>query len=523
MKEPFVELRNISKYFARVIANKDVSFTINKGEVLALLGENGAGKSTIMKALYGLYHADEGEFIINNKPFIINSPKDAMKLGIGMIQQHFSLIPAHTVLENIVLGNEKGYLNKKVLAEKVQSLSQKYNFNIDPNSYIKDLPVGIQQKVEILKALYQDVKLLIMDEPTAVLTPQEAITLLDFVKDFAERGHSVVFISHKLQEVMHIADRIIVMRNGLVLGDILKSETNEKDLSKLMIGKDIPVLKKTEKKFSDTILKVENLTVVGKQGHLALKNVSFTIGKGEILGIAGVSGNGQQELGETISGLYLTKEGEIYLEDQPINSLTVKQRIDAGIGYVHADRHTAGLVLDMSLSENLLLKTSFHKEWSDKSFINRKKLNEHAEKIVHDYSVKTSGIDEQMKGLSGGNQQKVVLGREVEIGKKLIIFDQPTRGLDLGAIEYVHRTILEERNKGKCILLISTELSEIFALSDRIGVLYDGKMLRILDKENADIETIGMLMAGVDELDAGKDEKIIADKHPERESGADES
>lgn len=510
MKEPFVELRNISKYFARVIANKDVSFTINKGEVLALLGENGAGKSTIMKALYGLYHADEGEFIFNNKPFIINSPKDAMKLGIGMIQQHFSLIPAHTVLENIILGNEKGYLNKKKLAEKVQSLSQKYNFNIDPNSYIKDLPVGVQQKVEILKALYQDVKLLIMDEPTAVLTPQESITLMDFVKDFVERGHSVVFISHKLQEVMHIADRIIVMRNGLVLGDILKSETNEKDLSKLMIGKDIPVLKKTAKKFSDTILKVENLSVIGKQGHLALKNVSFTIGKGEILGIAGVSGNGQQELGETISGLYLTKEGEIYLEDQSIKSLTVKERINAGIGYVHADRHTAGLVLDMSLSENLLLKTSFHKEWSNKLFIKRKKLNEHAEKIVNNYSIKTSGIDEQMKGLSGGNQQKVVLGREVEIGTKLIIFDQPTRGLDLGAIEYVHRTILEERDKGKCILLISTELSEIFALSDRIGVLYDGKLLRILNKENANIETIGMLMAGVD-------------KHPERESSIDES
>jgi len=523
MKEPFIELRNISKYFARVIANKDVSFTINKGEVLALLGENGAGKSTIMKALYGLYHADEGEFIIDNEPCIINSPKDAMRMGIGMIQQHFSLIPAHTVLENIVLGNEKGILDRKKLAEKVYSLSQKYNFNIDPNSYIKDLPVGVQQKVEILKALYQDVKLLIMDEPTAVLTPQEAITLMDFVKDFVKRGHSVVFISHKLQEVMHIADRIIVMRNGIVLGDILKKDTNEKDLSKLMVGKDIPVLKKTTTQFSETILKVENLTVAGKQGHLALKNVSFTIGKGEILGIAGVSGNGQQELGETLSGLYLTKEGEIYLENQPINSLSVKERIDAGIGYVHADRHTAGLVLDMSLSENLLLKTSFHKEWSNKSFIKRKKLNKHAEKIVQNYSVKTSGIDEQMKGLSGGNQQKVVLGREVEIGTKLIIFDQPTRGLDLGAIEYVHRTILEERNKGKCILLISTELSEIFALSDRIGVLYDGKLLRIMDKEDANTESIGLLMAGINNIEANSDNINTKDKLPGRENTNNES
>ncbi|MCK5675163.1 MAG: ABC transporter ATP-binding protein [Spirochaetales bacterium] len=523
MKEPFIELRNISKYFARVIANKDVSFTINKGEVLALLGENGAGKSTIMKALYGLYRADEGEFVINNEPCIINSPKDAMSLGIGMIQQHFSLIPAHTVLENIILGNEKGFLDKKILAENISRLSHKYSFNIDPNSYIKDLPVGVQQKVEILKALYQEVELLIMDEPTAVLTPQEAITLMDFVREFVDRGHAVVFITHKLQEVMHIADRIIVMRNGIVLGDILKSETNDKDLSKLMVGKDIPVLKKTKKQFSETTLKVENLTVVGKQGHHALRQISFSIGKGEILGIAGVSGNGQQELGETISGLYTAKEGEIYLEGKAINSLTVKERIDAGIGYVHADRHTAGLVLDMSLSENLLLKTSFHKEWSKYSFIKRKKLNKHAEKIVNDYSIKTSGIDEQMKGLSGGNQQKVVLGREVEIGTKLIIFDQPTRGLDLGAIEYVHRTILEERDKGKCILLISTELSEIFALSDRIGVLYDGKLLRILDKEDANIETIGMLMAGVDENNPNNIDQVITAKHPEKENNTDES
>jgi len=521
MKEPFIELQNISKYFARVIANKDVSFTINKGEVLALLGENGAGKSTVMKALYGLYHADEGEFIINNKPCSINSPKDAMKLGIGMIQQHFSLIPAHTVLENIILGNEKGVLDKKELAEKISRLSNKYNFNINPNSYIKDLPVGVQQKVEILKALYQDVELLIMDEPTAVLTPQEAITLMAFVRDFVDKGHAVVFISHKLQEVMRISDRIIVMRNGIVLGDIIKSETNEKELSRLMIGKDIPVLKKTERRLFETSLRVENLTVVGKQGNHVLKQLSFSIGKGEILGIAGVSGNGQQELGETISGLYSAVEGEIYLEDKALNSLSVKERIDAGIGYVHADRQTAGLVLDMSLSENLLLKTSFHKEWSKYSFIKRKKLNEHAEIIVHNYSVKTSGIDEQMKNLSGGNQQKIVIGREVEIGTKLIIFDQPTRGLDLGAIEYVHRTILEERDKGKCILLISTELSEIFALSDRIGVIYDGKLLRVMDKKDANIETIGMLMAGVDERK--KDENIITDKNPERKNITDES
>jgi simple sugar transport system ATP-binding protein len=499
MKQPFVEFQNISKYFARVIANKEVSFTINKGEVLALLGENGAGKSTIMKILYGLYHAEEGQILINNKPSQIKSPQDAMKLGIGMIQQHFSLISAHTVLENIALGNERGFLNKKEISGKITALSDKYNFNIDPDSYIKDLPVGVQQKIEILKTLYQDVDLLIMDEPTAVLTPQEAITLMDFVQDFVSHGHSVVFITHKMKEVMTIADRIIVMRNGMVFGDLKKEETNEKELSNLMIGKEIPALEKIENQFSGNVLKIENLTVKGKQGHNALKNISLTIDKGEILGIAGVSGNGQQELGEVISGLIIASDGDIYLDDKSIRKMTVKERIDAGIGYVHADRHSVGLVLDMSLSENLLLKTSFHKEWLKNLFIDRKKLNGYAQDVVKRYSVKTSGIDSPMKSLSGGNQQKVVLGREVSIGSKLIIFDQPTRGLDLGAIEYVHRTILEERNKGKSILLISTELTEIFALSDRIGVLYDGKLLRIIDKEEADVKTIGMLMAGYDE------------------------
>jgi simple sugar transport system ATP-binding protein len=319
------------------------------------------------------------------------------------------------------------------------------------------------------------------------------------VKSFKEKGHSVVFITHKLQEVMHVADRIVVMRDGRVAGDIAREETTEKELSRLMIGKDIPPIELSERKHSGKVLEVKDLSVLGKQGHLALKDLSFTIEKGEILGIAGVSGNGQQELGETISGLYDIETGEISLNGDPIHDLSVKERIDRGIGYVHADRHSAGLVLDMSLSENLLLKNSFSTDWSSKGLIKRQKLEDHAAEIVDAYSVKTSGTDSLMKGLSGGNQQKVVLGREVAIGTELIIFDQPTRGLDLGAIEYVHRTILAERDKGKCILLISTELSEIFALSDRIGVLYDGRLLKIMDRDEATVESIGMLMAGITE------------------------
>jgi simple sugar transport system ATP-binding protein len=470
--------------------------SIGKGEVLALLGENGAGKSTIMKVLYGLYNAEEGDIFINGQKTTISSPKDAINLGIGMIQQHFSLVQRHTVTENIILGNKSGILDYTVLSRQVRDLAETYGFNIEPDSFIMDLSVGLQQKAEILKALYQEAQLLIMDEPTAVLTPQEADNLMAFIREFVERGNSVVFISHKMKEVMKVADRVIVMRSGRILGDLRKGETTEKELSALMVGKDLPFLENQRRAVSEIGIEIKQLTVLGPQGHIALENVSFSIGKGEIFGIAGVSGNGQQELGDSIGGLLPLRRGDILLDGKSIKELTVKERIDAGVGYVHADRLTAGLVLEMSLSENMFLKNSFDPEWAKNIFINRNKLNGYANKAIGDYSIKASGNDELVKSLSGGNQQKVVVAREVDIGRKVIIFDQPTRGLDLGAIDYVHKTILAERDKGKCVLLISTELSEIFTLSDRIGVLYSGRLLRIINKEDADIETIGMLMAG---------------------------
>lgn len=500
MNEPVVELCGVSKYFAKVIANRRVSFTIGKGEVVALLGENGAGKSTIMKVLYGLYHADEGEILIDGQRCEIHSPKDASALGIGMIQQHFSLIPAHTVMENIILGNEKGMLDRKGSSKRIRELSGRYGFSVDPDSLIRDLPVGVQQKVEILKTLYQEARILIMDEPTAVLTPQEAQKLMDFIRDFAAKGNSVVFISHKLQEVMQVADRIVVMRSGEVYGDVKKTETSEKELSRLMVGRDIPIVSKSAQHITEADhLELKDVTVIGKNGTPVLEDISFSVGKGEIFGIAGVSGNGQQELGETISGLYQNSSGSISVGGKDISRMSVLERIDLGIGYVHADRHAAGLVLDMSVAENMLLKSSFDPAWSSRGIIRRKRLEEYALKAVNDYSVKTSGIEQHMKGLSGGNQQKVVLAREVEIGSNLIIFDQPTRGLDLGAIEYVHRTILAEREKGKCILLISAELSELFALSDRIGVMYEGRLLKTLPTEEATVAHLGLLMAGVDD------------------------
>lgn len=496
METPFIELKGITKYFSRVVANKDISLSICKGGVLALLGENGAGKSTIMKVLYGLYHAEEGDIFINGEKTIISSPKDAMNLGIGMIQQHFSLVPRHTVTENIILGTKSGFLDNAVLSKQIKDLAEAYGFNIDPDSFVRDLSVGLQQKVEILKALYREAQLLIMDEPTAVLTPQEAENLMAFIREFVDRGNSVVFITHKMKEVMKVSDRVIVMRNGRILGNLRKEETTEKELSSLMVGKDLPPLENKRREVSEIGVEIKNLTVLGPQGNVALDNVTFSIGKGEIFGIAGVSGNGQQELGDGIAGLLHIKSGDILLDGKSIKGLSVKERIDAGVGYVHADRLTAGLVLEMSLSENMFLKNSFDPAWAKHMFINRKKLNEYANKAMKDYSIKASGNDEFVKGLSGGNQQKVVVAREVDIGRKAIIFDQPTRGLDLGATNYVHKTILAERDKGKCVLLISTELSEIFALSDRIGVLYSGNLLRIINSEDADIETIGMLMAG---------------------------
>lgn len=501
MDTQFVELRKITKYFSKVIANKDVSFSIKKGEVLALLGENGAGKSTIMKILYGLYKADSGEILIDGVEQKINSPKDAMGLGISMIQQHFSLVPAHTVTENIILGNAHGRIDWKACEKEIGELGKKHGFDVPPDALVRDLSVGEQQKVEILKALYQKTKLLIMDEPTAVLTPQEAENLMEFVRGFTKSGNSVIFITHKLKEVMEVADRIIVMRNGEVHGDLKRSDTEEKELSRLMIGRDIV---QPDKKNVEIInngearLQLDGIAVAEGNEIPKLANISFSIGLGEILGVAGVSGNGQQELCEVVCGALRPTSGKILLDGEDITNLSIRERIDKGIGYVPSDRHKDGMVMEMTLSENMMLKTSYDKKWLKNGFIDKNKLDSYTEEAIKEYEIKAPGADAAAKGLSGGNQQKVIVAREVDNGRKLIVFDQPTRGLDLGAINHVHRTILAERAKGKSILLISTELSEIFALSDRIAVLYKGVIQGIFDPKELTTEKIGLLMAGYD-------------------------
>ena len=500
MNEPVIELKHITKRFAKVLANDDVSITIHKGEVVALLGENGAGKSTIMKILYGLYHATSGEILIDGKERKIASPKDAMSLGISMIQQHFSLVPAHTVTENIILGNCKGKIDMKAKEKEIQELARQYGFDVPAGEYIKNLSVGTQQKVEILKALYLNARILIMDEPTAVLTPQEIDTLMEFVKQYVAKGNSVVFITHKMREVMQVSDTIVVMRNGRISGMVSRSETSEHNLAHMMIGRDLEVLQQPGQEIPEDRKKrlvVEDLTIQKKDQAPALDHVSFELYEGEVLGIAGVSENGQQELCDAIYGAAPVTAGKVRLDGEDLSGLEVKDRIARGIGYTASDRYRYGMVSDMSLSENMLLKSSYLDTWVKHGLINWKALHKYTDDQIQTYAVKAPDHSVTIGSLSGGNQQKVVVAREVDMGQKLIIFDQPTRGLDLGAINYVHKTIIDQKNKGKSVLLVSTELSEIFALSDRIAVMYKGRIMGIYRNGELTTEKIGLLMAGI--------------------------
>lgn len=499
MDKPVVELKHITKRFARVLANDDVSMTIHKGEVVALLGENGAGKSTIMKILYGLYHATSGEIYIDGKEHRISSPKEAMDLGISMIQQHFSLVAAHTVTENIILGNCKGNLDAKAKEKEIQELAKQYGFDVPAGEYIRNLSVGTQQKVEILKALYLNARILIMDEPTAVLTPQEIDTLMAFVKQYVAKGNSVVFITHKMKEVMQVSDTIVVMRGGKICGTVKREDTNEKELAHMMIGRDLDVLQtpgQEDLSHNKKRLVLENISIAPKNQAPLLENINFEIHEGEVLGVAGVSDNGQQELCELIYGARKATSGRILLDDKDITGTEVKDRIAMGIGYTASDRYRYAMVQDMSLAENMFLKSSYLKKWVKNGIVKWKAVQKYTRDQIKTYAVKAPDDSVPMGSLSGGNQQKVIVAREVDMGHKVIIFDQPTRGLDLGAINYVHKTILAEKEKGKSVLLVSTELSEIFALSDRIAVMYKGKIMGIYKNGELTTEKIGLLMAG---------------------------
>ncbi len=494
----FIEMENINKVFPGTVANDDISIKVKKGEVISLLGENGAGKTTLMKILYGMYKADRGEIKIDGKKVNINSPQKAKKLGIGMIHQHFTLVPVHTVLENVLLQLNESYAPKYV-ENKIKEIGNKYELVVDPSALINELPVGFQQRVEIIKALLGNSKLLIMDEPTAVLTPQETEKLFKFINEFKSEGNSVIFITHKLNEVMEISDRIIVLRDGKKVGSINKKDADREKLTQMMIGREFDFeVKKNEATIGKKIIEVDNVSIVGETGNQILNNISLNISAGEIFGVAGVSGNGQEELADAIAGLKKISNGDIRLMGKSIVNLNIREIINSGVGYIPADRHKVGLVLEMTVEENLILKSTYGQKYFNKyKLLKSKKLKIDTEKKINKFNIKVSTSKALVHSLSGGNQQKVVVAREVTLGDKLLIASQPTRGLDFGAAAYVKRTLEKEKSKGKAILLISNELSEIMELSDKIGVIYEGEILDIFDRNEADLKKIGLLMTGV--------------------------
>ncbi|MDZ4655480.1 MAG: ABC transporter ATP-binding protein [Coriobacteriia bacterium] len=495
-----LELSEITKVFPGVVANDRVSLSLERGEIVALLGENGAGKSTLMNVVYGLLSADGGHVLVDDKPVKIKSPRQAIDLGIGMVHQHFMLVEPLTVTENIVLGREPGrfgVIDFATAREKVQELSVRYGLKVDPDARIMDLSVGMQQRVEILKALYQGARVLILDEPTAVLTPQEAKELFGVVRSLVDEGLSVVFITHKLEEVMSVSDRIIVMRDGRVVGETKPSETDGVGLARMMVGRDVVL--SVEKGHSERvaeILEVMDLHVKGDRGLEAVCGVSFNVCGGEVVALAGVSGNGQTELIEAIVGLRRPTSGMLRLKGVDITHASARASIEAGVSHIPEDRRRRGLVLEFDLAENLVLGDHRLAPYATRGIMHPSAITTTAEKRITDYDIRTPSWHVLASNLSGGNQQKVVVAREMGRNPELLVAAQPTRGLDVGAIEFVHRQILKERESGKAVLLVSLELEEVLSLADRILVIYEGRIVREFAAGEADEETLGYFMTG---------------------------
>ncbi len=496
----FLEMRNITKIFPGVVANDDVSLSVEKGEVHALLGENGAGKSTLMNILYGLYRQDSGEIFLRDKPVDIRDPKEAIALGIGMVHQHFMLIPALTVIENVVLGMHKSKvrLNLDDAAKEVQAIAARYNMAIDPYAKVWQLSVGEQQRLEIIKSLYRGAELLILDEPTAVLTPQEVGDLFAMVRQLTGDGHTVIFITHKLAEVMEICVRCTVLRQGRLAATVQTCDVRDThELARLMVGRDVELATvKEPAKAGATVVEVENLCALNNKKLEALKQVSFSIREGEILGVAGVDGNGQSELVECLAGLRPATAGTVFIGGQNTTCLSPRAILEEGVSHIPEDRHLLGMSGEMSVKENLIMMNYYKAPCSHHGFIDWKWAAEYADGICKEYSVKTPSVEEMAGKLSGGNQQKFVVGRELERQPRLLIAMHPDRGLDIGATKYIQSRIVGERDKGCAVLLVSTELDEIMELSDRILVMYEGEVMGIMDAAGASRETIGLMMAG---------------------------
>ena len=498
-----LELRQVTKRFGTLVANDRIDLVVEPGEIHALLGENGAGKSTLMNVLYGLYQADEGKILLDGVEQNFKGPGDAMAAGIGMVHQHFMLIPVFTVAENVVLGNEPtkklGVLDLDAARKKVRELSDRFGFDVDPDALVSDLPVGAQQRVEIIKSLIRDAKVLVLDEPTAVLTPQETDELMQIMRDLAAAGTSIIFITHKLREVQAVADKITVIRQGKVVGQAKPSSTAG-ELATMMVGRevDLKVDKSAAKQGGDFVLSVEDIHVEDDRKQLAVDGVTFDVRAGEVLAIAGVQGNGQTELAEALLGLrHVVKgRGAILLNGKNVEGQSVRQRLEAGIGYVPEDRKKDGLVGEFDIAENLMLNGSYGKPFAKGIAIDFASRDRIAKQLIKTFDVRTPSASAQAQKLSGGNQQKVVVARELSREVKLLIVSQPTRGVDVGSIEFIHERIVTERDEGKAVLLISTELDEVLALADRIAVMYRGKIVGIVDA-NVSRETLGKMMAGV--------------------------
>ncbi|EDZ55041.1 sugar ABC transporter, ATP-binding protein [Bacillus cereus H3081.97] len=498
--EYVIEMNNITKVFPGIVANDDITLQVKQGEIHALLGENGAGKSTLMNVLFGLYQPEQGEIKIKGKPVKITNPNIANDLGIGMVHQHFMLVHNFTVTENIILGNEpkkNGKIAVEEAAKEIKQLSEQYGLAVDPHAKIEDISVGMQQRVEILKTLYRGAEILIFDEPTAVLTPQEIHELIQIMKKLVQEGKSIILITHKLKEIMEVCDRCTIIHKGKGIGTVDVAETDEHKLAELMVGRQVNFkTEKIEAKPMEEVLSIANLIVHDTRKLPAVKGLDLTVRAGEIVGIAGIDGNGQSELIEAITGLRKVESGSIAIKGKEITNWPVRRITEEGIGHIPEDRHKHGLVLDFSVRDNIVLQTYYKNPFSKKGILNFSKITEKAKALIEQFDVRTPSEQTLARALSGGNQQKAIIAREVDRNPDLLIAAQPTRGLDVGAIEFIHKKLIEQRDNGKAVLLLSLELDEILNVSDRVAVIYEGKIVAIVDAKETNEQQLGLLMAG---------------------------
>jgi simple sugar transport system ATP-binding protein len=501
-----IRMRGIVKRFGDLVANDHVDLDIRPGEVLGLLGENGAGKTTLMRILYGIYQADEGEIFIDGQPAEIASPADAIEHGIGMIHQKFMLVPTMTVAENIVLGREPhraGFLDRKVAVDSVRELAEQYEIYVDPRAKVSQISLGEQQCTEILKALYREAEVLILDEPTTVLTPQQSKELFHTLRGMASRDQKVVFITHKLPEVFAVTDRVVVLRDGKVVGTFRTAETNERELAMAMVGRELKEVTPQASETGDTVLRIEHAYALGDEGGIALDDVSLSVSAGEILGIGGIGGNGQRELVEVVSGLRPLLEGVVAINGCHLNSCSPRFVRRLGTCFIPADRHNTGTIATLSVAENLILQEHDQPPFSRGGLLNHGQIRSHARELVKMYRIHCQGIAAETRTLSGGNLQKLVLARELSGSPQLIVAEYPTRGLDIAATEYVHSTLCEQRDRGAAVIAVFSDLDELLQLSDRIAIMYEGRIQGVLTRDEFDVERIGLMMAGASDKNGG--------------------